>query len=88
MKITDITNILLNLILLTYFIYFNVTYILPIFKKKTEHFDHNETNLENDLEILEDKIKNTINIEELKTNNGLLETYRNKYKTLKKVKNN
>ena len=88
MKITDITNILLNLILLTYFIYFNVMYILPIFKKKSEHFCDSETKLENDLEILEDKIKNTINIEELKTNNRLLETYRNKYKTMKKLKNN
>ena len=38
MKTTDITTILLNLILITYFIYFNVMYILPLFKKKTEHF--------------------------------------------------
>ena len=55
MKKTDITTILLNIILLTYFIYFNVVYVFPIFQKKTERFENDE----DDLDIIEKKNRYT-----------------------------
>lgn len=77
MKKYNITNILLHLILLAYFIYFNVVYIFPLFIKKTENFDNNnEVDHKKELEDLEDRIKNADNIEELKRSNELLNQYR------------
>ena len=54
MKNLDIATILLNLMLITYFIYFNVIYVLPKFQKKTENFEDEDTfKQERELDILE-----------------------------------
>ena len=73
MKLPNITTILINLLLISYFVYFNVVYILPLFNKKTtEHFLDIEPDYEKEINRLKTKIKNTNNIEELRSNNKLL----------------
>ena len=87
MKKYNITNILLHLILLAYFIYFNVVYIFPLFIKKTENFENNnedEVDHTKELENLEERIKNANNIEELKRSNELLNQYRLAFKNYQK----
>ena len=72
--------------MISYFIYFNVVYILPLFKQKKEHFENNENNIdyEKEISLLEEKIKNTTNIEDIKSNQKLLDKYKNLYKEYSK----
>ena len=84
MKLPNITTILINLLLISYFVYFNVVYILPLFNKKTtEHFLDIEPDYEKEINRLRTKIKNTNNVEELRSNNKLLTKYRDLYKKYK-----
>lgn len=83
MKKIDITTVLLNLILLAYFIYFNVVYIFPLFYKKTENFQ-DKVDHTRELEILEEQILKSNNLEDLKRNEELLKQYRLAFKNYQK----